>query len=258
MSTAAGSAAALLVEARQSGRRLPGLAAERLPGDDEAAYAVQEAVIRRLGVAVAGWKVGAANAAAAPSAAPLFAPLVRPSPAVFAVTPENFRAVEAELALSLARDLPPRARPYGEDEVWDAVAAAHVAIELLDTRYESRDKMSPAALLADNLSNAGFCHGPPIAGWRAIDFLTVEARLAIDGHEVKRAVGGNPAGHPRRLLAWLANHAASRGRPLRSGDIVTTGSHTGVAIAPPGARVAVRFAGLGEAVLTLAGPDERC
>ncbi len=257
MSEAAGDAASLLVAARQSGRRVAGRGTDLLPRDDAAAYEIQEAVIRRLGVAVAGWKVGAANETAAPSAAPLFAPLVRPSPAVFTVTPEDFRAVEAELALSLAHDLPARARPYGEDEAWEAVAAAHVAIELLDTRYADRGKMSPPALLADNLSNGGFCYGPPIAGWRAIDFLAAAASLALDGREVKHAVGGNPAGHPRRLLAWLANHAASCGRPLRSGDIVTTGSHTGVAIAPPGARVTVRFAGLGEATLTLAGPAER-
>jgi len=257
VSAAAGELAALLVAARESGRRLAGIPPDLAPRDDEAAYAVQEAVLRRLGIAVAGWKVGAANAAAPPSAAPLFAPLVRPSPASFAVTSENFRAVEAELALSLAHDLPPRSRPYGEDEAWAAVAAIHVAVELLDTRYADRGKMSPAALLADNLSNGGFCYGPPLAGWRAIDFLTVEASLAIDGREIKRATGGNPSGHPRRLLAWLANHAASRGRMLRAGDIVTTGSHTGIAIAAPGARVAAVFAGLGEAGMTLAGDDRR-
>jgi 2-keto-4-pentenoate hydratase len=251
------SLAALLVEARRDGRRLSGAATGPLPRDAAEAYAVQDEVIRLLGVATAGWKVGAANPSAQPSAAPLIAPLVRKSPAEFAVTAGNFRAVEAELALSLARDLPPRARPYGEDEAWDAVASTHVAVELLDTRYEDRARMSAPALLADNLSNGGFCYGPPLADWRAIDFLSVEARLAIDGREVKRAVGGNPSGHPRRLLAWLADHAASRGRPLRAGDIVTTGSHTGIAIAPPGARVEVCFAGLGEARLDLCGPAPR-
>jgi len=105
--------------------------------------------------------------------------------------------------------------------------------------------------LADNQSNGGFCYGPanPVA---AVDFLAAQALLLIDGKEVKHAVGGNPAGHPKRLLGWLANHAATRGKPLTAGTIVTTGSHTGITIAPPGARVTVRFAGLGEAVLDLA------
>jgi 2-keto-4-pentenoate hydratase len=34
--------------------------------------------------------------------------------------------------------------------------------------------------------------------------------------------------------------------------VVTTGSHTGITIAPLGARVTARFAGLGESVLDLA------
>ncbi len=101
-------------------------------------------------------------------------------------------------------------------------------------------------------NNGGFTYGPPnpVA---AVDFLGAKASLLIAGGEGKKAVGGNPAGqHPRRLLAWLASHAASRGRPLKKGDIVTTGSHTGITIAPLGSRVAASFDGLGEAVLELA------
>jgi 2-keto-4-pentenoate hydratase len=246
------SAAAELVQARRSGRRLASLPDDLVPRDEDAAYAVQSEVMTLLGATIGGWKVGAANPTAAPSAAPLFAGLVAPSPATFAATPESFRAVEAELALRLARDLPARAAPYGEDEAWDAVAAIHVALELLDSRYVDRARMPAAALLADNLSNGGFTFGPAIAGWRSIDFGTVKASLLIDGETAKSAVGGNPAGHPRRLLAWLANHAASRGAALQSGQVVTTGSHTGITIAPLGARVVARFEGLGEAVLQLA------
>ena len=119
-------------------------------------------------------------------------------------------------------------------------------------------RMPPAALLADNLSNGGFCYGAAGRRVAPIDFATQAASLLIDGKEVKRATGGNPAGHPRRLLAWLAGHAASRGRPLRAGDIVTTGSHTGITIAPPGARVTARFDGLGEAELTLTAGVMAC
>ncbi|HZT50470.1 MAG TPA: fumarylacetoacetate hydrolase family protein, partial [Stellaceae bacterium] len=207
------SAAALLVEARTTGRPIGALPEALVPSDEDAAYAVQEEVIRLLGAEIGGWKVGAANPAARPIAAPLLAPLVRQSPASFTARQEDFRAVEAELALSLARDLPARARPYGEAEAWDAVAAAHVAIELLATRYAARERMPAPALLADNQNNGGFCYGPPIAAGRDIDFVGARATLLIDGDEVKRAAGGNPGGHPRRLLAWLANHAASRGRP---------------------------------------------
>jgi 2-keto-4-pentenoate hydratase len=246
------SLAALLIEARRGGRRVGALPADLEPRDNDAAYAVQEETIRLLGAAVGGWKVGAANPSAPPIAAPLLADLVMPSPATFAASPDDFRAVEAELAVSLARDLPVRAAPYGEDEVWDAVAATHVAIELLATRYVDRSKMSAPVLLADLQNNGGLTYGPPVPGGTAVDFLGAKAVLLVDGQVAKSAVGGNPGGHPRRLLAWLANHAASRGKPLRKGQIVTTGSHTGITIAPLGARIVARFEGLGEAVLTLA------
>jgi 2-keto-4-pentenoate hydratase len=241
-------AARRLVEARRTGRKLEGLAGELYPADVHDAYRVQDAVMRLLGVSQAGWKVGAANPTAEPTAAPLFAGLIAPSPARFTASAVSFRAVEAELCLSLARDL---AAGASEDAAWDAVGAVHVAIELLDSRFMDRQKMTPPALLSDNLSNGGFTYGPPNPPG-AVDFLAAKASLVIDGTEAKRAVGGNPAGHPRRLLAWLAGHAANRGKPLKKGDIVTTGSHTGITIAPLGARVVARFEGLGEAVLDLA------
>jgi 2-keto-4-pentenoate hydratase len=73
--------------------------------------------------------------------------------------------------------------------------------------------------------------------------------LTIDGKEVARAVGGNAAGHPRRLLAWLANHLSSRGRRLEAGAIVTTGTHTGLTFAPAGGSATVTFPGIGEATV---------
>jgi 2-keto-4-pentenoate hydratase len=243
--------AVLLVAARRLGRMVASLDGEFLPQTNDDAYAVQDEVLRLLSATNAGWKVGSANPTAEIIAAPLIAALVRPSPAQFTALPDGFRAVEAELALSLGRDLPARPAPYGEDEAWAALDAVHVAIELLETRYADRRAMTAPALLADMQNNGGFCYGPPhpVA---AVDFLAARASLVIDGREEKTAVGGNPAGHPKRLLAWLANHAASRGRPLKKGDLVTTGSHTGLTVAPLGAQVVARFDGLGEAALEIA------
>jgi 2-keto-4-pentenoate hydratase len=242
--------ARLLVESRASGRRVGALPADLVPREDDAAYAVQEEVARLLGFAVAGWKVGSPNPTGPVSAAPLFAPLVAASPARFPAAADSFRAVEAELALKIGGDLPERKSPYTEDEAWAAIVSVHVAIEFLDSRYADRARMSAHTQLADNLTNGGFSYGAPVP-LAAVDFLTAKVSLMLDGKEAKSAVGGNPAGHPKRLLGWLANHAASRGRALKKGDLVTTGSHTGITIAPLGAKVSARFAAIGEAELTL-------
>jgi 2-keto-4-pentenoate hydratase len=238
-----------LIAARQSGARIASLAATEAPADTAAAYAVQETILRRLGLAIAGWKAGASSATAEPQAGPLLTDRVKPSPARFALLPNALHTVEAELAFSFAHDLPARDAAYSEAEIWDAVAAMHVAIEVLESSFVDRRKVPEYAPLADLQNNGAFCYGPPISDWRGFDVLKPQAVLLIDGKEIRRAKAGTPGGHPRRLLTWLANHAAQRGHPLKKGDIVTTGSHTGMYDAPPGSHVTARFEGIGEASL---------
>ncbi len=239
-----------LLEARAGGRPIADLPRTLVPVDEAAAYAVQESVARALG-RIAGWKVGAATPETEPSCAPLLAATVAPSPARFAAARFPLGGIEGELAFRFARDLPTRAEPYGEEEVWQAVATLHPAIELVQSRFADFRAQDMRALLADNLSNGAFCYGEAAADWRRVDFLAQPASLALDGVEVARAVGGNAAGHPRRLLAWLANHLARRGGGLAAGDIVTTGTHTGLVFAGAGVTARVRFPGIGEAALTL-------
>jgi 2-keto-4-pentenoate hydratase len=243
--------ARLLLEARRSGVRIASLPAALVPEDAGAAYAVQDAVARALG-RIVGWKVGAAGPEAEPNCAPLFADLVAASPARFAAARFPLGGIEGELAFRFGRDLPARAQPYDAEEVWQAVETLHPAIELVESRLADIRAQDKLAVLADNQANGAFCHGAGVKDWRRVDFLAQPASLVIDGTEVARAIGGNAAGHPKRLLAWLANHCARGGRGLAAGDIVTTGSHTGLVFAKPGATATVRFAGIGEASLTLA------
>ncbi len=244
--------AANLIEARRSGKRIAALSAAEAPSSAVEAYAVQEAILRRLGSAIAGWKAGAASPEAEPQGGPILADRMQPSPARFALLPNALRTVEAELAFSFARDLPLRGDPYGEAEVWEAIDAMHVAIEVLESSFVDRRRVPEFAPLADLLNNGAFCYGPPIKEWHGIDLRAPQAILLIDGKEVRRAHSGTPGGHPRRLLAWLANHAARRGHPLKRHDIVTTGSHTGMFNAASGAHVTARFEGVGEASLVFA------
>lgn len=250
MSGAAGALAELLLAARRTGRPIEALPAALVPATADVAYAVQDAVQAALG-AVAGWKVGAASPAAEPNCAPLLAASVAASPARWPAARFRLRGIEGELAFRFGRALPPRAAPYDADEVWAAIDTLHPAIELVESRFADFRAMDKLALLADFGSNGAFCYGAAVRDWRAVDFLRQPAVLTIGGKEMATAIGGNAAGHPRRLLAWLANHLASRGGGIAAGDIVTTGTHTGLAFAEPGATVTVRFAGLGEASLAL-------
>ena len=241
-----------LIEARRSGRRIAALAPEEIPATAAEGYAAQDAILRRLAIPIAGWKVGAASPSAEPQAGPILADRMQPSPARFALLPNALRTVEAELAFRLARDLPTRSLGYSEDEVWSAVASLHVGIEVLESSFVDRRKISEHAVLGDLLNNGAYCYGAAIADWRGLDVAKPSAVLTIDGKEVRRAQAGTPGGHPKRLLAWLANHAAGRGLPLKAGQIITTGSHTGMIDAPAGAQVLARFQNIGEAQLNFA------
>jgi 2-keto-4-pentenoate hydratase len=243
--------AELLLAARRSGRAIDSLPAALIPTTAAEAYAVQDQVTSALG-ALAGWKVGAASPSATPNCAPLLADLVAASPARWPADQFRLRGVEGELAFRFGAALKPRAAPYGEDEIWAAVESLHPAIEVVESRFAAFPALDPLALLADHQSNGAFCHGAAAEDWREIDFLSQPARLLIDGKEVASARGGNAAGHPRRLLAWLANHRAREGRGIAAGDIVTTGSHTGLVFAAPGATVTAEFRGIGSAALSFA------
>jgi len=246
-----------LFQAWTTNKPLGAVPPELVPPSVAEAYAAQSALVERLAPrlgGIVGWKVGAPSPTAEPNAAPLLADLVQPSPARMEGPRLRVRGLEAELAFRFGTALPPRAQPYGEAEVGAAIASAHPAIELVESRIEDWQAASPLARLADLQSNGGFCFGPAVADWRAIDYLKQPVILLVDGKPVAEAVGGNAAGHPLRLLVWLADHAGRLGRGLRAGDIVTTGSHTPLRVAGPNARVVARFPGVGESSLDLATP----
>ena len=68
-----------------------------------------------------------------------------------------------------------------------------------------------------------------------------------DGNVVADTRGGHRLGDPRVLLPWFVAHAASRGRELRAGDLVTAGSWVGMVPAASGDTIDVRFDGVGDA-----------
>jgi 2-keto-4-pentenoate hydratase len=242
-------AAELLVAARRARRPLAALPESCRPRSLADAYAIQDAVGRRLGP-VGGWKVGAAGRDDEPRCAPLPAELVLASPTTLAAARFSLLGIEAEVAFRLGRDLPPRERPYGADEVIAAIAAAHPAIELVDSRFTDREGVDKLSALADANSNGAFVYGPAAGGWPRIDWSRQPVELSVDGRRVAGGTGSNPAGDLVRLVVWLANHCAGRGG-LKAGQLVTTGSWTGLIEAPPGSRVVAEFAGLGRAELTL-------
>lgn len=230
-----------LLEARRTGTQIvPPFA---LP-DRTAVHAIQDGVAAAFGP-VDGWKTGARSPTAEPNAAPLLAGTLRASPARFDGKVLHMIGVEIEIAFRLARALPPRGTPVGRDEALAAVGDAFVGMEVVDTRIADFQTADPEWLLADNQMNHALVAGDPVPGWRTLDWPSLRVRLEIDGRTELEQQGGLAAVDPLRPLAWMIDHAVRQRGGLRPGQVITTGSWTGLRYYPPGTQARGTFDGLG-------------
>lgn len=239
-------------EARTAGRQLPRGAVAQIAGEAEA-YALQAAAAEAAGLTRIGWKVAATSDAAVelldvsgPSIGPVFAELTHASPAEVAVFAAQDPAVECEFAFRLADDLPADAAPYGRERVAAAVGAVLPAVEVVASRFEGGFRgVGDALTIADFCFNHGWVHGDPIADWQAHDLTLAAIRLEQNGETVADGVGANVLGDPMTALVFAADKAAEIGRPLVAGDVVSTGTCTGVVPVAPGDRIVADFGPLG-------------
>jgi len=236
-------AARRLLAARKGAAPVP--CAAVLPPDVAAAYAVQDATIAALGT-LGGWKVGAKGPALEPGCAPLPATGVLDAGASLLGPPWRMRGIEVEVGVRLGKDLIPASGEPAAAVVLDAIAAVLPVIEVVETRLADWRDSAPLAEMADLQSHGALIVGAPSQMSPAdLDLREVEAYLAFDGQPVASTRGANPAREVWRLLGWLAWHCAQRGQPLRAGQVITTGSCTGMLFAPEGAYVQAQLAGIG-------------
>nr|WP_206683002.1 fumarylacetoacetate hydrolase family protein [Pseudomonas baltica] len=236
-----------LIRAWREGRRQP---VEGLRLDSEAqAYDVQRRVAEAMGwfahAPARAWKLGGAPGSLI-SAAGVPAGTVRASG--WQVPPGHCHAlgIEGELFVRLSRDL---------DEHTD-LAAAYAAIdawmpgiELCDTRWVDGIQADALLRLADQQLNRELIVGLPVTLASIPDWSAQAATLRVDGEQVVRGLGSHPFREPLNSLPWLARHAVALGNPLRAGDLIATGSWTGIHWAPPGASIEVDFPGIGTVTL---------
>lgn len=242
MSTPAQVAASLIRGWREGCQQpLPGVG---LASEAEA-YAVQREVADALGWFSAAppgaWKLGGApggliSAAAVPASAVHGSGWQVPPGADFGF------GIEGELIVRLSRDLGPHTDPATARAAIDAWLPG---IELCGTRWRQGEQAAPLLRLADQQLNRALVLGAPRSLAQLPHWAAQPVVLRVAGKPVFTGAGSHPFGDPLSSLPWLARHAAAQGTPLRAGDLVATGSWTGIYWAPAGAQVEVEFAGLG-------------
>jgi 2-keto-4-pentenoate hydratase len=248
-------AARLLLAVRRGAPRLAGLPATLAPQTLAEAYAVQHALLGELDTDIAGWKASLSSADEG-ICAPLPACAVLDAPAYPAALRPPLPGsgpwgIEAEVAFRLGHDLPPLpgGAQYDRETVRAAVVSAHAVIEVIESRYADDGAVPHFARVADSYMNLLLVVGPSCPAWRELSIEELPLELRIDGLPVHQGRGGHPLGDPLLALIWIANHLGQFGRGLRGGELVTTGSCSGVRHLRPGQVASAWFDGLGTAVV---------
>ncbi|WP_269532627.1 2-keto-4-pentenoate hydratase [Chitinimonas sp. BJYL2] len=237
-------AAQLLTARHQTGEQGPLLPDHCRPTDIADALAIQRAVADVLGDTIGGYKCGM-PAADKLIIAPIYTRTIhRQSPCPVWARKGSLR-IEPELAFVLGADLPPRNAPYTATDVDAAIASTHLALELIDNRYDDTAIVDYLDKLADGLVNQGLLLGPKIDN-RIGQSLEQVAVTLQSGHAAQAFAGQHPAGLPRAPLYWLAEHLRSAGIGLKAGQAVITGSYAGAPTVCATASLRVQFGDIGE------------
>ncbi len=248
--------AALLAELRRTGRQHSGLAAELVPADHDSAYRVARMVADALGRRRLGWKIAGTNAVmqqALRTSSPIYGRVLEPcattAPAVLAHASLQHPIAECEYMVTLGADLPPRRdAPYTQAEIRAATASICPGIEVAQCRFVRDDAFPPlAAVLADGSGTGILVMGAPIADWRDRDIPGQPIALSVNG-AVRRQGNAREAlvDHPSVPLTWLANELSRTGIGLRAGEVISTGTCTGMILARPGDDMVADFGAFGQ------------
>jgi 2-keto-4-pentenoate hydratase len=231
----AAEAAAIFVAARREGRLLDRLPDESSPRSLAEGYEIQSAFIEAWPDKLAGWKIGATShvtmqrfGVSEPIYGPFFARDVHTSPATPAIGSLQHMAIESEFAYRLGRDLPARGTPYTREEILDAVDAIIPCFEIVSPRFVRIPFDDVASAVADCMLNAAMILGTPITDWRGIDAARHPVTLHIDGLVTGEGNGSDCLGDPRNVLDWIVEKLRARGISLKKGEILSTGTCTGI------------------------------
>ena len=231
------------------------------PLDD--AYRIQDAVHGLMAAAgrgeIAGWKIALTSKAMQemtgvdqPAGGAIFSTVVHATPARVVAADYHHLGVEFEVAVRLGADLPAAGGPWTRASVAAHAAEAVPAFELVEDGDADYRTLDAFTLIAQNTWNGGVVVGDVQPGWRAVDLETAVTRCWINDEPAGQGKTGDAMGHPFEAVAWVANLLNRRGRALRRGMLVMTGSSITTRFPARGDRIRFAVEGLGEAALEVA------
>ncbi|HEY1751556.1 MAG TPA: 2-keto-4-pentenoate hydratase [Caulobacteraceae bacterium] len=225
------------VAARRDARALPGFPGE-IPRTLEAGYAAQEAAIRLWGGEIVGWKVGkipdelVARLGKTRVTGPIFREGLWPAEPSgrnpVPVLVGGFAALEAEFVFELTRDAPADKLDWTLAEAEALQGRMRTGVEMAGSPLAAINELGPPVVASDFGNNNGLILGEVLADWGEAAAESYVCESFIDGERVGQGSAASIPGGPMESVRFLLEHCARRGRPLRAGQLVSTGAATGI------------------------------
>jgi 2-keto-4-pentenoate hydratase len=150
--------------------------------------------------------------------------------------------IESEICFRLSKDL--SGPDLTIEQVLDATDAVSASFEVCDARI--RDWKCP---YPDFFADNGFSARIVVPGrWvpvRDVDLLGETVVLSQDGNKIAEGKGEMALGHPANAVAWLARKLHERGKGLKAGMVVMTGTLTPITPIEKGSSYVASFSTLG-------------
>lgn len=240
--------AGLLAAARRNVRQIENpFPPDLIPPDIDTGYRVNAAVAADLGWEPLGWKIAGTTDDVRKK--------LRISHPIYGRTYRQFAAespttlihrdlldplVECEFFVTLADPLEYREAPWTMDEICAAVGSVHAGIEVAECRFPMKILPPLPAILADGSASGRYIYGGAISEPLAA-LPDVQVELKVDGVAIRRGAGADVMGHPITPLLWLAEERRRHGLGLAAGEMISTGSCTGMLPVRAGQNVRVTF-----------------
>src|SRR5262249_36017389 len=142
--------------------------------------------------------------------------------------PPGVLGVECEFAFLMGRDFPGSAESLDLTALRSAIAHCYLALELVGRRVPADVPLNETTAIADFSLDVAVVQGVAIQDWEHRDLAALPVRAVLDGTTVASGTGAMVLGHPLNAPLWLATTLTKSGGRLRAGDLVLTGTCTGI------------------------------
>jgi 2-keto-4-pentenoate hydratase len=238
------------VAARRSGAALPDFPGV-VPATMDGGYAIQDEAIRLWDDEIVGWKVGkipddlVGPLGQTRVTGPIFREqLWAADPAGANATPVfvgGFAALEAEFVYELLEDAPPGKLVWTLKNAERLKGRMRIGVEMAGSPLATINELGPAVVASDFGNNNGLILGGLLADWGEFADSAYVCEAYIDGARVGQGSAATIPGGPMESVRFLLEHTARRGRPLKAGQLVSTGAATGIHDILPGQNGRVSF-----------------